>query len=234
MNQLSLNLVAISVFTMTMSALLGPLIHLSPMVPAIATAGVMGIAALDTWSWQGQGSTLLLDWLAGFSAEHRARVIRHEAGHFLVAHLLQIPVTGYALNAWQALKQGHAGQGGVRFDSQELESELQQGTLSAQLLDRYCTIWMAGAAAESLTYGDVQGGADDRQKLQMVLMQLRMPAQERQQKERLAALRAKTLLQAHTVAYEALVAALEQGAAVEACCAVVEQQRPIALPTEKI
>ncbi|MCY7391166.1 MAG: ATP-dependent Zn protease, partial [Leptolyngbyaceae cyanobacterium CAN_BIN12] len=100
MSQLSLNLVAISIFVITMSALLGPLVQLSPVVPAIATASVLGLAALDTLSWQGRGSTLMLDWLAGFSAEHRARIIRHEAGHFLVARQLDIPVTDYTLSAW--------------------------------------------------------------------------------------------------------------------------------------
>jgi hypothetical protein len=217
MNQLSLNLVAISVFVMTMSVLLGPLIHLSPIVPAIVAASGLGVAAVDTLGWQGQGSILLLDWLAGFSAAYRSRVVRHEAGHFLVAHLLAIPVTGYTLTAWQAFRQGYPGQAGVRFDIQELEAELRRGSLSTQLLDRYCTVWQAGAAAESLVYGSVEGGADDRQKLQAVLAQLQIPPTERQQKERLAALKAKTLLQAHWSTYESLVAALERGAAIDEC-----------------
>jgi hypothetical protein len=232
MNQLSLNLVALSVFAITVSTLLGPLIHLSPVVPAAATAGLLGLAAIDTFGWQGQGSIVLLDWLAGFSAGHRARVVRHEAGHFLVAHLLEIPVTGYALNAWEAVRQGHPGQGGVRFSDVEFANELQRGSLSAQLLDRYCAIWMAGGVAESLVYGDVQGGADDRQKLQAVLAQLRLPIPERQQKERLAALRARTLLQEQSAAYEALVLALEQRASIAECYQAIEQHRQVSQDSE--
>ena len=223
MNQLSLNLIAIGVFTITITSLLGPLINVSPVVPAIATAGILGLATLDVFGWQGQGATLLLDWLASFSAEHRARVARHEAGHFLVAHQLAIPVTGYTLNAWEALRQGYPGQGGVRFDLQELETELQTGTLSGRLHDRYCTIWMAGIAAETLTYGEAEGGADDRQKLRAVLAQLGLPAAECQQKERLASLRAKTLLQEQQAAYTALVTAMEGRSTVAECQQAIEQ-----------
>lgn len=226
MNQLSLNLIAITVFGMTMSALLGPLVNLSPTIPAVMTAGLLGFAALDTFGWQGQGSTILMDWFAGFSVEHRDRVLRHEAGHFLVAQRLQIPVTNYTLNAWEAFRKGQAGRGGVEFDTQELEKELQAGSLSAHLLDRYCTIWMAGSAAEHLVYGDVQGGQDDFQKLRFVLNQLRFTNSASQQKERWSALQAKTLLQEHWDAYEALVAAMQRRASVSECIHLLEQHCP--------
>jgi len=222
MSQLSLNLVAISIFAMTLSTLLGPLVHLSPVVPAIATAGVLGLATLDTFSWQGQGSNLLLDWLAGFSSQHRDRVLHHEAAHFLVAHQLGIPVTGYALTAWEAMRQGHPGQGAVRFGDPAIAAALQQGTLPVQLLDRYCTIWMAGIAAETMLYGNVEGGGDDRQTLRSVLATLQISAAERQQKERWAIMRAKTLLQEQQPAYDALVAAMQQRLTVEACCGAID------------
>jgi hypothetical protein len=223
MSELSLNLIALSVFAITLSTLLGPLVHLSPAIPAIATAGFLGLATLDTFNWRGQGSTLMLDWLAQFSAAHRDRVLRHEAGHFLVAHHLGIPVTGYTLTAWEAFRQGLPGRGGVQFGTQELDAEFQRGSLSAQLLDRYCAIWMAGAAAEHLTYGDIQGGADDREKLGLVLSQLGFSPSARQQKERWSALQAKTLLQENWSAYEALVLALEQRQPIEACIQLLKQ-----------
>ncbi len=221
MSQLSLNLVAIAIFLTTMASLLGPLVNLSPAIPAIAVFSLLGAATLDAFSFQGQGSNLVLDWLAGFSAEHRQRVVRHEAGHFLVAQRLDIPVTGYALTAWTALQQGHPGYGGVRFDTQELDRELSQGTLSGQLLDRYCTIWMAGIAAEALSYDTIVGGFDDRQKLRTVLAQLNLSPQTAQLKERLAILRAKDLLKENWAVFEALAIALEQGAAVAECQAII-------------
>lgn len=183
----------------------------------------MGLATLDSFSLQGKGSTLLLDWLGSFSPQHRDRIVRHEAGHFLVAYLVEIPVVGYTLSAWEALTQKQSGQGGVSFDDQELALQLEQGTLKAQMLDRYCTIWMAGVAAETLTYGSAEGGADDRQKLRTVLTPLGFSASAQEQKERWAALQARTLLQANWSTYEALVSAMQQRADVSECCRVMEQ-----------
>ncbi len=225
MSQTALNLVAISVFVLTLSTLLGPLFNLSPVVPAIATFTLLGIATLDSFGLQGKGGNLLLDWLASASPQHRDRIVRHEAGHFLVAHLLGIPVTSYVLSAWEALKQRQSGQGGVTFDDQELASGLDAGTLSAQLLDRYCTIWMAGIAAETLVYNCAEGGADDRTKLRAVLTPLGFSASAQNQKERWAVLQANTLLQANWSTYEALVGAMQQRAEIAECCCVIEQHR---------
>lgn len=223
MGELSLNLIAISVFLMTMSVLLGPLIHLSPAVPAIATAILLGLATLDTWNWQGKGATLLLDWIAQFSPEYRSRIARHEAGHFLVAHHLGIPVTGYTLSAWEAFRQGQAGQGGVQVDAQDLEAELQHSKTPSPVMDRYCAVWMAGAAAENLVYGKIQGGVDDVQKVRSLLNHLKLSPSESQQKERWSALRAKTLLQEHWSAYEKLVAAMAQRASITECQQLLNQ-----------
>jgi ATP-dependent Zn protease len=222
MSQLSLNLIAIAIFSITMSALLGPLVDISPLVPTFAVAGLLGLAAIDTFNWQGKGSTLMLDWFASFSAAHRDRVTHHEAGHFLVAQKLGIPVTGYTLSAWEAFRQGIPGLGGVQFSTQELDQELQNGTISANLLDRYCTIWLAGGVAENLVFGTVEGGADDRQKLLGVLSQLQLPPAQIQQKQRWAALQAKTLLEENWQAYEAIVVAMKQQASVEECSQQME------------
>ena len=222
MSQTALNLVAIGIFLITLTSLLGPLVHVSPAVPAIATATLLGLAALDNFGWQGQGTILFVDWFAQRSPAHRDRVVHHEAGHFLVAHLLDIPVTGYALSAWDAFKQGNPGQGGVVFNCPELEAELQQGKLSAALLDRYCKIWMAGIAAEQLVYRNTEGGADDRRILRQVLAQLKRSAAEAGVKEREAIRQAKTLLETHWSAYEALVMAMKAGEAVEACDRIIK------------
>lgn len=221
MNQASLNLIAITIFTLVMTSLLGPLINLSPVVPAIAVAAILGLGTLDTFSLQGQGSTLLLDWVAGFSPEHRDRIIHHEAGHFLVAHLLEIPVTGYTLTAWEAFRAGQPGLGGVSFDLKELDTELAEGKLSAQRCDRYCTVWMAGIAAENLKYGDAEGGGDDRQKLRFLMTMLNRPNGEIAAKERTATFQAKTLLEQHQGSYSALVEAMRRRAPVQECLDVI-------------
>lgn len=161
MGQVTLNLIAITIFLTTMAALLGPLVHISPGVPAIVIVTVLGLAIVDQFSWQGTLGNLVVGSLSRLAPEQRQRVIHHEAGHFLVAHLLGIPVTDYSLTTWEAWRKGFPGQGGVQF----LEGPLTTGQLPAQLLNRYCTVWMAGIAAEQLTYSNALGGQDDCQKL---------------------------------------------------------------------
>ncbi len=224
MNQTAFNLVAISIFAMTLSVLLGPLLNIPPYVPAIAVFGVLSVATLDGLQWQGRISSIVLDWAAGFSPEHRDRIIHHEAGHFLVAQRLEIPVTGYTLSAWEAVRQGQAGQGGVQFDTKELDDQLQKGEISAQWLDRFCTVWMAGVAAETIVYGNAEGGADDLVKFRQTLMRFGFPAAQIEQRERLAVLRAKTLLESHQSAYESLVAALRERQAIEECYQAIQNE----------
>jgi hypothetical protein len=223
MKETSLNIIAISIFAITVSILLGPLFNLPEAVPAIATFCLLGLATLDTFQWQGQGGTILLDLLAGTSKQRRDRILHHEAGHFLVAHLLGIPVTGYALNAWEAFKQGQSAQGGVRFEDEQLALQLQNRTLSAQLLDRYCTVWMAGIVAENFVYGKAEGGAEDRTKINAIFTQLRRPSSEIQLKQNWGSLQAKNLIESHKLAYEALVTAMEKRATIEECYRIIQE-----------
>jgi len=216
-DDISLNLVAITIFSLVMASLLGPLINLSPVVPAIAVAVLLGVAAIDTFGWQNQGSTLLIDWLAQFSAEHRDRILYHEAGHLLVAHHLGIPITGYSLTAWEAFRQGQLGNGGVQFATDSLEDDLRQGVLTARVIDGYCMVWMAGIAAETLRYGQAEGGLGDRQQIRTLFQLLRRSASDADQKQRWAILQAKTLLETHAEAYEALVEAMRDRQPVAAC-----------------
>ena len=225
MNPITLNLVAIAIFLTTMLSLLGPLIHITPEALGIAVAGLAGLSVIDRFGWQGLGGNLLIDWIAQQSPEYRQRIVQHEAGHLLTAHLLGIPVTDYYLSAWEALRAGVPGSGGVQFDASEIEAEVDQGRLSAQQLNRYCTVWMAGIAAEELLYGSAQGGSDDRQQVQALWQQLDRPAREGPLKLRWSTLQAKTLLSKQEPAYQALVAAMTAGASVPDCQAAIETHR---------
>ncbi len=226
MGTVTLNLVAIGVFLVTFSALFGPLIALPAEVPAVLTAAVLGLAAVDRFGWQGRGGTLLVDWFANRSPAYRDRILHHEAGHFLVAHLLGIPVSGYALDAWEAFQQGYPGSGGVQFDDRELAQWLDRGEVPGRLLNHYATVWMAGIAAEKLIYGNAQGGSDDRQKLISLWAQLssqRNPTQPNGTAQtNLAILRAKTLIEQNRTAYESLVEKLRDRASIETCKAAID------------
>lgn len=217
MNQLSLNVLAVTVFGMTLSILLGPALHIPAGASVLGIFGILSLSTIDSWAWDGKGATIFLDGVARFSPAHRARVVRHEAGHFLVACKLGFPVTDYSLSAWEAFRKGNGGQGGVQFDAADLEAEMKQGKLSEQMLDRLCMVWMAGIAAEQLEYGDVEGGEDDRFAMQQALTQLKMMPNSIENKQRWATLQAKNLIEANRGAYQSLVAALERRSAVEDC-----------------
>ena len=220
MQQTALNLIAIAVFIMTFSSLLSPLLHISPFVPAAATFGIMGLATVDTLSWEGKGVTLLLDIFA--SPQQRERVIHHEAGHFLTAYFLGIPITGYPLTAWEAFKQGKQGVGGVEFNTESLtEKPLNLGEMRLTL-ERFCTVWMAGIAAENLVYGNAEGGGEDRSKVRKALSMAGFSKDVYQQKERWSQLQAINLLEKHKKGYEALIKAMKERASVAECYQAIQ------------
>ncbi|HEY9890028.1 MAG TPA: hypothetical protein V6D02_16600 [Candidatus Obscuribacterales bacterium] len=222
MGQRTLNIVAIAIFVTTMGVLLGPLLHIPQGVPALAIAAMLGLAIVDQSSWNGTLGNLISNGMARLSGEERDRILRHEAGHFLVAFLLDIPVTDYTLNAWDAWRKGIPGLGGVQFDTTDLEQTLKTGQIPAQTLNRYCTVWMAGIAAEKIAYGQAQGGQDDRQKFALLWRQLNRPAQEGQTRQRWAVLQAQTLLEKHPDALEALVAAMDTNTPVADCLTLLQ------------
>ena len=221
MPQTALNLIAIGIFLMTMISLLGPIFNIPPVVPAALTFGILSLATADTLSWNSRGVSLLLDLFA--SKEQRQRIISHEAGHFLTAYFLGIPITGYTLTAWEMIKQGRFGRGGVVVETETLTNKpfnIQDMRLT---LDRFCTVWMAGIAAEKMVYGDSQGGAEDRGQLQQALTMAGLPEVGYAQKERWAQLQATNLLTRHQQSYEALVEAMKQRSSVEDCYAIIQQ-----------
>jgi hypothetical protein len=225
MNPTTLNLLALSVFAFTLLSLVGPLLNISPAAVAIALTGGAGVFALDRFSWQGKGANLLVDLFSGQNSEYRQRILHHEAGHFLAAHLLDIPVQSYTLSAWQGIKAGLPGLGGVVVDMGGLEKSEAIETLSEQQLNRFCIVWMAGIAAETQTYGNAQGGDDDQAQLRR-LWQLVTPSKaEADTQLRWALLQANTLLTNQSDAYEALVKAMANQETVADCCEHIEAHR---------
>ena len=221
MPQTALNLIAIGIFLMTMTSLLGPIFNVSPVVPAALTFGILSLATADTLSWNSRGVSLLLDLLA--SKEQRQRIINHEAGHFLTAYFLGIPITGYTLTAWETIKQRRIGRGGVAFETESITNKpfnLEEMRLT---LDRFCTVWMAGIAAEKMVYGDSQGGTEDKEQLRQALTMAGLPKVSYGQKERWAQLQATNLLTRHQKSYEALVEAMHQRSTIEECYEVIQQ-----------
>ena len=221
MPKTALNLIAVGIFVITMASLLGPLFNLSPVVPAAITFGILALATADTLSWNSRGVSLLLDLFA--SQQQRQRVIHHEAGHFLTAYFLGIPVIDYTLTTWETIRQGRLAQGGVNFDATALTNQPFNITEMRLTLDRFCTVWMAGAAAEKMIYGNAQGGVEDRQQLRQALTMAGLTETACPHKERWAQLQATNLLTRHQQSYEALVTAMSQRASVAECYQVIQE-----------
>ena len=221
MQQTALNIIAIAIFVMTISSLLGPIFNISPAIPAVTTFGIMGLATIDTLSWNNKGATLFLDLFV--TSEQRQRVIHHEAGHFLAAYFLGIPVTEYSLTAWEAFKQGHYGQGGVVFDSASAISKTLDTKDLPLTLDRLCTVWMAGIAAEKFVYDKAEGGSEDCQQLRIALNMAGLPTSVYDQKERWGQLQATSLLERYQQAFEALVIAMAERKSVAECYQIIQE-----------
>ncbi|MEL6777391.1 MAG: ATP-dependent Zn protease [Cyanobacteria bacterium J06597_16] len=257
MNPTTLNILSVSVFAFVLLSLVGPLLNISPGAVAIALTGCAGIVALDRFSWQGKGGNLIVDLFSSQNSEYRQRILHHEAGHFLVAHLLDIPVESYTLSAWEGIKAGLPGMGGVVVNTtavdadstsdgtdddtgDDTDDDTDTNTLSRQQANRYCIIWMAGIAAESQTYGSAQGGDDDKMQLRRLWQQIQPAADAdtalaaANTQMRWASLQAKTLLENQADAYQALVEAMAQRASVESCCQQIEAHRVTATPPDYV
>jgi hypothetical protein len=215
-DRISLNLIAICVFGMTLSSLVAPLFQVSSTVPILIIFSILVGATIDSFFLKSTAANLVLDAIAGTSPAYRERILHHEAGHFLVAYLLEIPIEGYTLTAWDSFRQGQSAVGGVIFAPPTAE-------ISAQLLQKYCTVWMAGIAAEKLIYNRSIGGSEDRQKLRGVLFRSGKQQQEIVRQENLATLQAKTSIENNWEAYQALVTAMSKQTAVVDCCLEIDR-----------
>jgi hypothetical protein len=222
MDKTALNLIAIGVFSLTISALVGPLLNISPLIPTMTTLVILGLTTVDTLSFQSKGITLLLDSLSPI--EHRQRIINHEAGHFLAAYFLGIPISGYTLTAWEAFKQKQSGLGGVIVNTNSLTEKLLNSQEKQLLVERLCTVWMAGIAAENIIYGDSSGGEDDLQKVKHILFSSGFYPQSYGQKENWALLQATNLINKHRNSYDALVEAMQNRCSVQECYQIIDGQ----------
>ncbi|MFN6157845.1 MAG: ATP-dependent Zn protease, partial [Dolichospermum sp.] len=119
--------------------------------------------------------------------------------------------------------QGQPGQGGVSIDDRELTTQIEKGEISTQILERYCTILMAGIAAETLIFDAPQGGNDDKIKLMQFLQVLGVSEDIYQQKQRFHLLQSKNLIQENWESYQALVEAMKKGVDVEECKKVIRE-----------
>jgi hypothetical protein len=145
----------LAVLLISLAAVYGPVLGLSPWWIALLTLLALGSLSLDAARFGGRGGHLLAEALPGGRRRLR-RIAIHEAGHCLVAESEAMPVRQVLVGSLACLRAGLACCGSTVFDAPG------RARLSLDELRRWSRVLQAGMQAERLVYGESpRGGADD-------------------------------------------------------------------------
>ena len=145
----------VAVLVVTLLALVGPLLGLSPWFTTALVALALTSLTVDAARFGGRGGHLLAETLPGGLLRLR-RIALHEAGHVLVAEREGVAVAAIHVGSLACLRAGLSA-GGTPVLAPPASARL-----PLEELRRWSRVLLAGMAAESLVYGESEGGADDR------------------------------------------------------------------------
>ena len=145
----------LAVGLISLAAILGPALGLSPWIVTLIAGLGLGGLTLDAARFGGRGGHVLAEALPGGRARLR-RIAIHEAGHLLVARQEEMAVRQVLVGSLACLRAGLNTSG-----STELEPP-PHAKLPAEELRRWSRVLQAGMVAEQLIYGQSVGGNDDR------------------------------------------------------------------------
>ena len=143
------------VLLVSLAAVAGPLVGLSPWWLTVFVALGLGSLTVDAARFGGRGGHLLAEALPGGQGRLR-RIAIHEAGHAMAALSDGLAVQRVLVGSLACLRAGVDSGGCTEFALPESVK------LSAEDLRRWSRVLQAGMVAESLVYGDSVGGDDDR------------------------------------------------------------------------
>ncbi len=145
----------LAVALVSLAAILGPALGLSPWWITLGVALGLGSLTLDAARFGGRGGHVLAEALPGGQLRLR-RIAIHEAGHVLVARHEEMAVRQVLVGSLACLRAGLNTSG-----STELEPPA-HAKLPPEELRRWSRVLQAGMVAEQLIYGQSVGGSDDR------------------------------------------------------------------------
>ena len=145
----------LAVALVSLAAILGPALGLSPWWITLVVALGLGSLTLDAARFGGRGGHVLAEALPGGQLRLR-RIAIHEAGHVLVARQEAMAVRQVLVGSLACLRAGLNTSG-----STELEPPA-HAKLPPEELRRWSRVLQAGMVAEQLIYGQSVGGSDDR------------------------------------------------------------------------
>ena len=145
----------LAVALVSLAAILGPALGLSPWWITLGVALGLGSLTLDAARFGGRGGHVLAEALPGGQLRLR-RIAIHEAGHVLVARQEAMAVRQVLVGSLACLRAGLNTSG-----STELEPPA-HAKLPPEELRRWSRVLQAGMVAEQLIYGQSVGGSDDR------------------------------------------------------------------------
>ena len=145
----------LAVGLISLAAILGPALGLSPWILTLIAGLGLGGLTLDAARFGGRGGHVLAEALPGGRARLR-RIAIHEAGHLLVARQEEMAVRQVLVGSLACLRAGLNTSGSTEFEPPA------HAKLPAEELRRWSRVLQAGMVAEQLIYGQSVGGNDDR------------------------------------------------------------------------
>ena len=145
----------LAVLVVSLLAIVGPVLGVSPAWIVLAVALSLGALTLDSASFGGRGGHVLAEALPGGEARLR-RIAIHEAGHVLIAGHEKMATGPVLVGSLACLRAGLNTNGSTALEAPG------QAKLAEEDLRRWSRVLQAGMAAEQLIYGESVGGMDDR------------------------------------------------------------------------
>ena len=148
----------LAVFSITVAAVAGPAVGLSPWITTLFTGLALAALTADAAYFGGRGGHVVAEAMPGGAARLR-RIAIHEAAHGLIAQAEAVPVRRVLVGSWATLQAGVSGGGLTEFELPPAAK------LPLHDLRRWSRVLQAGMVAEELIYGTSAGGADDKAQL---------------------------------------------------------------------